>query len=295
MDDGTVTLGLLPLDAAWAAFTARAGVVMVDRVAAPVDAAHLDAAARALAGWAAPRTASARRIRVLAFGLARSLDLERVEVEGAPLAARAPFEYVLPGVVDGAPRRGVPLVVGDPTGALPHAREEARVLAAALAETGAAPRPLLGGEATRAQVLGKLVDAPAFTFSGHGAFEGVDGWDSALFLAEGQRITVADVLALASVPPLVVLSACETARDRAEDADPGVGLADAFVASGAKVVVGAVRPVPDVTAGATMRAFAAALVSSGGDAVAALHAAQRDVQTSDPALDVSAFRAFTAE
>lgn len=129
-----------------------------------------------------------------------------------------------------------------------------------------------------------------FHFAGHARFSGTDGWESAMPLADGGALTVGDVLALGSVPRLVVLSGCETGRS------DGLGLAHAFVAAGASAAVGTTRVVPDDHAARVMALFyehlRADLPPADGAAIA-LQAAARDLLRDGRApIDWQSFRVF---
>ena len=84
---------------------------------------------------------------------------------------------------------------------------------------------------------------------------------------------MSDVFALSSVPRLVVLSGCETGRS------DGLGLAHAFVAAGARAVVGITRVVPDAGARAAMQVFYANLPANKPSAEAATIALQAMTRT----------------
>src|SRR6185437_8624526 len=108
-------------------------------------------------------------------------------------------------------RVGRAVVVADPTESLPDARREGEDAAAAYRAARDA-QLVAGADATRARVLAAIDGAGLLHFAGHGTYAGVDGWDSALRLARGDRLAVGDVLALPHAPAVVVLSGCETGR-----------------------------------------------------------------------------------
>jgi len=136
-----------------------------------------------------------------------------------------------------------------------------------------------------------------FHLAGHAHFSGTDGWESTIPLADGGALTVGDVLALASVPRLVVLSGCETGRS------DGLGLAHAFVAAGAEAAIGTTREVPDADAARVMALFyeslrpdlpaadAAALALQKA-ARALLHPEQATTGARPPPVDWRSFRVF---
>ncbi len=107
------------------------------------------------------------------------------------------------------------LVVADPRGDLPAARDEAQRIAGVLrARGGLEPLVLQGREATHRAVRDaiELQQTTLLHYAGHGVFEGRDGWESGFPLAAGGWLSVGDVLVLRRAPALVLLSGCETAR-----------------------------------------------------------------------------------
>ena len=67
-------------------------------------------------------------------------------------------------------------------------------------------------------------------------------------LAKQSRLTLSDVLSLPRSPDWIVLSACDAAHTSEEAPGEGVGLANAFLLNGSRVVVAARRLVPDRSA-----------------------------------------------
>ncbi len=160
-------------------------------------------------------------------GLAHG-TLSRLNHAGQLLDARTPAE-------------GPPLVVGDPDGTLPHARREARAVAAGW--PGA--RVLIGSAADRAAVRAALGDARRVHFAGHGVLVGLTPWDAHLRLAGRERLTLEDLLLARPGAALVVLSGCETGAEAPVGGDIRLGLAQGFLAAGSRAVVAADRAVPD--------------------------------------------------
>lgn len=224
---GDLLLLWVPQEGGWVGFAATAAGVR----AAPVGddlLAPFQAELRA-----------ARRVVLLPWGGLRERDLHTLPLDGAPLLERVPVVWSL----DLGPRPEAPagrlLLVADPGGDLPGARAEAATVRAARPQAEA----LLGPSATVGAVRGALATAGSFHYAGHATFREGDVWQAGLPLADGV-LRVGDVLALPRAPDAVVLSACESGR-----AEPGAvegwGLAQAFVARGARVVVGTSRPVTD--------------------------------------------------
>jgi tetratricopeptide (TPR) repeat protein len=307
-EDGEVLLVYHPVVEGWAGFAITRGDVLerhlgaIDRDAPPPRLAEqlLLPFRDAIAG--------AKRIRLAAFGPFDRVDFQALPWEGRPLLAHAPILYGLD-----LPRRSVrprdaPLpkaavVVADPRGDLPAARGEASRVAGAL-EHAFEPPPrvtrLEGPSATHDAVRRalELPGATLFHYAGHGVFQGRDGWESGLPLAEGGWLTVGDVMALAATPPLVVLSGCDTARTTDTAPAAGLGLAQAFIVAGASVVIAAARPVNDKLAAAMMGSLyeaqreQAARDLASFDAPEALRRAQLAAMVELPDGDWASFRAL---
>ena len=168
--------------------------------------------------------------------------------DGGLLLDRAPLLYALDlpaSAASSAACAGAPiaLVVADAREDLAGAGSSAGALQAALASRGYTVRLLRGAEARVAPVSAALADpcVQLFHYEGHAVFQGRDGVDASLLLADG-RLRAADVLRLPRVPRAAVLSGCSTAEAS------GLGLAQAFLARGAAQVLATTAPVDDLTA-----------------------------------------------
>jgi len=212
----------------------------------------------------AARVRASRRVRVLAYGAWRDVDVHALPFDGAPLVDAVDVDYpmgfrslspVAPAAVDARGETRHVVVVGDPGGDLPRARAEAEAVASAL--PGMRPTLLVGPRATRAALLAALPGTSLFHYAGHGVFAGDEGFESALPLADGSKLSLGDLLVLSPPPTKVVLSGCDAARSEG-DAE-GLGLAQALVAAGADEVLAPTRPVADELA-----ARLAALLFDGG-------------------------------
>ena len=174
------------------------------------------------------------------------------------------------------------LVVGDPTGDLPSSGEEARAVAATFEKERV--DLLVREDATAPKVTSAMRGAGIVHYAGHGVFAGLEGWESALPLAGGGRLGVADVLALAPAPARVVLSGCDAAKSEGEA--EGLGLAQAFVVAGSNEVLAPTRPVSD-----TLAAKLASRVHRDRAPLAtALREATAAARREDPSADWAAFR-----
>jgi hypothetical protein len=192
-----------------------------------------------------------RRLAPDAFAAPMTLS----HLPAAGLVARTrPDAPNAPAAAPSAPIPAPALVVADPAGDLPGAREEGRFVATQL--PGA--RLLLGAEASRAAVRAALEGAPVWHFAGHGVLTDDDPFAAHLRLAAGERLTVADVLIERPGVPLVVLDGCETGGDSTLENGERIGLPAAFLAAGTRAVIAADRVVTDAEALAFARRFYAA-------------------------------------
>jgi CHAT domain-containing protein len=174
------------------------------------------------------------------------------------------------------------LLVANPTGDLPGAGKEADSIAKQL--VGWHITRLDGENVTRSAVLEGLSNVGLFHYAGHAELQHSQGLASALLLAGNARVELGDLLAAPSVPNLVVLSACDAAGTTAHHPSL-IGLAQAFVAAGARAVVAPVRAVSDTAAQAFFGAFYASLASAKDDPDREFGAAFRSA-----VLDVSRLR-----
>ncbi|GII61883.1 hypothetical protein Skr01_19680 [Sphaerisporangium krabiense] len=142
-------------------------------------------------------------------------------------------------------RYGVPLVLGDPTGDLPGAAEEARRVAEVIGV-----RELVGAEANRAALLGPEPSPPAASgreplapptplivhVAAHGTHDPDDPLLSGLHLADGV-VTVEDLIERGPAPRLLVLSGCFTGASTRRPGDELTGLAHAALRGRTRAVV----------------------------------------------------------
>lgn len=236
----------------------------------------------------------ARRVRVINAALLPQLDVHALELDGAPLGERVPVSYMLDlGAAPDPPptAAGRALIVANPAGDLAEAELEAQSIRRHLGlDEGALS---LRGAATRARVLSALSSLELFHFAGHVKYAGVEGIDSALLLADGE-LSLGEILSLPDVPRTVVLSASEGARSDGHGFAAGLGLAQAFIASGAQEIVAAARPVRDGLArGFIERFYRAWAAHPELGCTEAVRQAQRELRAEQPAEDWAAFRVLT--
>ncbi len=255
---GVLTLAYSLARGQWMAFAAMNGQVAASRVP-PVPAAsgpNIPAQTHPIFAPFDRQIAAAHEIRVLARGALRDLDVHALFWRGRPLIDHAAVVYPSDGAaldVHRTPRRDQAdaLIVADPQEDLRAARGEGDGVAGALRGVFSV-HLRAGSQASRDAVVRDLATTQFFHFAGHGTYEGIDGWDSALLLAKSERLAASDVLALPHIPPEVVLSGCDTARASSGDAAEGLGMASAFIAGGSITVVAAARAVKDDTSAKLM-------------------------------------------
>lgn len=204
------------------------------------------AAAQALGAAMLPPSLPPRpAIAVLAIGPLARAPLGGLQIDGHPAFTRNALVRA-PGLLPRTPpvRRDRPaIVIGDPSGDLPAAADEARRVAAGLSVAAQ-----IGGAATRAQFR-RAAGADVLHIAAH-THEHRTG--ASLDLADGP-ITLAEIAALRPAPRLVVLASCGAAAGR-DDAGNG-SLTTAFLEAGADAVVGTRWSVNDADAARLVAAF----------------------------------------
>jgi CHAT domain-containing protein/tetratricopeptide (TPR) repeat protein len=150
-------------------------------------------------------------------------------------------------------RRELLLAVANPTGDLPFAEYECEQIEACWG--GARAQVLWREQGTRHAVLENAASAHLLHFACHGVYDLANPLESPLLLANGETLTLGEMLELLNLPhaQLVVLSACETALvDPAEQADEHFGLALGPLYAGAPTAWGTLWAVADVATGLLM-------------------------------------------
>lgn len=292
--DGELLLLFHPLPSAWVGFAQDGDGQVARRLACRIEDLPPEPLGACLLGPFADRIAAARQFRVLPYGALTQVDFHALPLGGDVLLAAGPVVYgsdLERRPVEPAVHPPHALLVADPGGDLPAARREADAVAAALSPPAGdwRLRSLRGTAATGAAVRDLLPHVDLVHYAGHAVFAGFGGWESALPLADGSRLTVGDVLTLERVPRWIVLSGCETAGTERPAAAESVTLAHAFLAVGAESVVATTRPVADATANRLIAAFYRAW-TGGSPASVALRDAQLGLRRDDPAADWAAFR-----
>jgi hypothetical protein len=249
-------LVLEPDEAAVFAQPVGAGMVVVVQRGATLRGETLATAALPALDTTAPLLRGARRVRIYAHPAVERLDWMALTLDGQPLyrVATTTFHADL-----GAPATALPpvrraLVLADPVRALPRARVDAAQAGQRLSAAGWSVRRV---ESVDRRSLLRLLAQPTelLHYSGHGVQAAADGLESGIPVAEGQRLTVVDVLTSTSVPRRVVLAACDLGQRGSTLGAPGLGLAPALLLAGADMVVAAVRPVDDAATAVWVERF----------------------------------------
>jgi CHAT domain-containing protein len=167
------------------------------------------------------------------------------------------------------------LAVVDPTGDLPFARREGEAIAASF--DPARVRSLVGPDASKAAISSACEGRSCVHFGCHGRHARRDPLKSRLQLAQGQALTMADILTSLDLhaASLVTLSACDTGViDVRESPDEFMGLPAEFLQAGATTVVSTLWAVNDLSTMLLMQRFYQRHILHGEPAARALREAQ---------------------
>ncbi len=203
--------------------------------------------------WLAPfddMLSSATRIRLIIEPGPTFTQPHTWPWRGRPLNAQRPVAFALDLGESQAlrpVRTDLALVVADPERNLAGARSEAAVVTRALGDAGWQVERLEGSMASPSAVRHGLARASLLHFSGHGRNVPASPWGDRLGLHRG-ALSARDVLADGHVPESVILTGCRTASQSGLNEIERVGLAQAFLLSGAQQVLGATSDVADEVA-----------------------------------------------
>jgi tetratricopeptide (TPR) repeat protein len=186
------------------------------------------------------------------LGTGRAI-LDRFIISNAPSLAAA--TVALRRTSAPASRPALTAVI-NPTGDLSFTEPEGAV---AISYFEGSRRTLLGAKEARLEaVLASLAKSSHWHFATHGTFSWINTEQSALLLADGDQLTVRDLLDRADLghPRLVVLSACETGVfDFQRTPDEFIGLPATFLQAGSAGVIGTLWPVDDTSTALIMMKF----------------------------------------
>ncbi len=291
---GEARLLYFPLADGWVGFAEDEHELMVARLGELSPRASPDTLASQLLQPFATVIERADRLRFLAYGWLRQVDLHTLPFGDDVLLASRPVIYGLDlaSSEDSKSSTHHALVIANPSGDLESARAEGRSVVDAIRRQAPAwtTHHLVGDDADSSTVRALMTSADILHYAGHGLFDDSTGLQSALPLAGDSLLTVADILAFESVPRWVVLSGCETGKSPERYAVESVsGLAHAFLTSGSLGVVAAVRPVEDQFAADLVRHYYRAWLS-GESPARALRQAQLALRDQRPTADWAGFR-----
>lgn len=159
---------------------------------------------------------------------------------------------------------------------LQHAEREAREVA----KLGNV-QPLCAELATRTAVLKSLREADVVHLATHAVFCSEAPLFSAFLLADGEQLSVVDLMAVESRCSLIVASACRTGESRRTSGDDVLGISRGLLACGACAAVVSLWPIDDAQTADFMIALYRGLLS-GVDPARALQEAQIQFVKADP-------------
>jgi hypothetical protein len=238
-----------------------------------------------------PHLEGGRSFRFVVHPWLADVDLHALTLREEKLIERGPVVFELAAGLTSTSPGGRPLrvlVAADPTGDLLRARAEGAAIAKRYeSDDRYEVRHLEGSTIDAATLKSELMRSDLFHFAGH-AQTAAGGLDSGLILADGERLTVADILTLPRTPAIVVLSACKSSKLGEPGAPADVGLAQAFAIRGARQVVAAQRLVEDELA----EAISLGVHRDPTNVARSLQHTQARLATERPGSDWAAFRVF---
>lgn len=231
------------------------------------------------------------RLLIVPYGAAHTLPFHALPWQGQPLAATHTIAYLPNASVLQFLRRertALPeqlLAVGNPAHMsyepAPGApRVEAPALQAAAVEAAFVAslfpngEALLGEQATEEAVTARVSQFPLLHFATHGVLSEEAPLLSSILLANGQELSVYELMGMRLNADLVVLSACRTAQGETTSGDEVLGLTRGLLAAGARAAIVSLWPVNDLATSLLMGHFYQRL-QAGDDPARALQAAQK--------------------
>lgn len=232
-----------------------------------------------------PSFGRVRYLLVVPAPEAFSVPLDAYRFDGAYLFERFAVSY-LPSVSVARYlcRReiatGGALLLGDPDGTLPYARQEAKEIAEVL-DPFMDSMLLLGQDATKESLLRHASSSSNIHIASHAAFAPEAPDFARITLAGGnsdpdRNLEVEDIMRLHLSSATVVLSGCDTGLGTTDAANEFIGLVRAFLCAGASTVVATRWPINDRSASEFMRLFYRYLFDDEMHPVDALRSARFD-------------------
>ncbi len=239
-----------------------------------------------------------RQLIIVPYGASHLLPFGVLPWQGnQPLAATHTISYLPSASVLQFRRsdRGLPegiLAVGDPANMayappLGARRRKAPSLPAAATEADYVaslfPRgkALIGSAATEEAVRPLLNKYPILHFATHGRLSEEAPMLSSILLADGQELSLHELMGLQLSADLVVLSACQTGLGETTGGDDVLGLTRGLLGAGARTAIVSLWRVNDLSTSFLMSAFYRELLAGGGPA-SALQEAQEYLRKMSP-------------
>ena len=165
----------------------------------------------------------------------------------------SPLLSIPPLVLEHFARSPHVLIIADPSGDLPGAREEADSFAHAVVNSSPDVQltMLSGAHATRESVTATLRQQSfdLIHYAGHAVFDETKPETGGLYLADRTLLTAIDITEAAlTLPGLVFVSGAEAARISTESTMNTIGLAEAFLRCGVRDFIAPTWPVTDRSA-----------------------------------------------
>jgi CHAT domain-containing protein len=233
---------------------------------------------RPLLKKAAERTAGCSRVVLAPHGAAGALPWTFLVRDWETRSGGPPAISIVPSLTAlrrlqkrAPPRTRQAVVIGNPTGDLPHAELEAREVASVLGV-----EPILGAAADAAAMNAAAPDARILHLAAHAAFDSDSPSDSYVLLSDGQW-SARDALRCQIDAELVILSGCETGSLGSLAGDELMGMAYAFLHAGARAVIVSLWPISDAVTAKFMKTFHR-LYGKGTSPSEALSLAAREVR-----------------
>lgn len=244
-----LTLVYAPGAAGWVGFAVDTdGVAAVD-LGALDPASSRDHLAQAMLTPFADRIDRAREIVVIAEGAALAIPIHALPWHGAPLVTSRELAWSLDlgGGPSTAQGTAAAVVFADARDDLRHLRPHVGALAEHMIGHGWSLVGDVGAPARGADVRRMLAEVQLFHYLGHVGVPSSElgrenPWSNMMLLDEG-TVGIDDVLALPHVPDTVVLLGCGTALPDTAPRGSPEGLAQAFLAAGARQAIASVGDV----------------------------------------------------
>jgi len=189
-----------------------------------------------------------------------------------------PSLWSLEKIIKGySPTEGPDLVVGNPTGDLDDAEQEAEDVADMLNV-----EPLIGSLATKKAVLERISTARIIHLATHAKFDPDNPLETCIMLANDEVLKARDVIYINMHPALITLSACETGMVGSMGSDEIVGLSQAFLHAGATTLLVSLWSVDDLMTKKFMINFYGCWINKGLDKAEAFHKAMSEIRKKWP-------------